>query len=694
MNIANKFRTVFRGDISFLDLVREVLRRRKAAARRKVERRELDQIGKTPARFTFQFGSLLPSELLVHFREKQPTFFALDGIGEKATRLFPGETAKLIEAAERIVRESKWELAGFGTLEFTGENCWRRDPLGKKDWGLDYHPDVVVYPDDHADIRVLWELNRFGHAVTLACAFAVTGDEAYAETFFTQVEAWMRQNPYGRGANWNCAMETALRSINLLAALDIFRRSKALNEERLALILQLFDQHGRFTLDNNEFSFLATSNHYLSDVVGLFWIGTFLPELEHAKAWREFGLSEMVKEMGAQILDDGADFEASTGYHKFVAEMLLFSFLLARKNDIDVPEPYWQKLRSMFEYIHGIIRPDGRVPLVGDADGSQIVPVVKRDSDDQAYLLGLAVAVFEEPKFKEFGKMAPELLWLLGEKAVETFDCLDVPDDRATSAAFPDAGSYVMRDGDIYLHFNANDCGTNGRGSHGHNDALSIEISAFGRAFIVDPGSYVYNLDREARHRFRSTAFHSAVMVDGEDQNTTLVDLPFVLGNEARPNVLEWRTSFEHDIVSAEHFGYKRLPQPVVHRRTIEFDKAGRYWSIKDEMAGNGEHEFTFSFHVDAGLSVDEIDTSTLKIHDGGGRSVIIRAIRFDVPADVLSSSVSRNYGHREASSIIRWRQTAAAPFTARFIIMPSAPNENFETRLELLASLTDNIGS
>ena len=85
-------------------------------------------------------------------------------------------------------------------------------------------------------------------------------------------------------------------------------------------MLRFFDQHGRFILDNNEFSYIATSNHYLSDVVGLFWLGTLFPEFEHAAAWREFGLSEMLREMDKQILPDGADFEASTGYHKFVSE--------------------------------------------------------------------------------------------------------------------------------------------------------------------------------------------------------------------------------------------------------------------------------------------------------------------------------------------------------------------------------------
>jgi hypothetical protein len=691
MSIANKFRSAFRGDVSLLTLIGEVLRRRRAARQRAIERRDLDEIGATPARLVEPFASMSPLELLTHFREKPSAFFALDDIGERSMRLFPDETAKLVEDADRIVEESVWELAGFGPLEFKGENIWRRDPLGSKDWGLDYHADVVIFSDDCADIRVLWELNRFGHAVTLACAFAVTNDERYAETFFSHIEDWMAQNAYGRGANWNCAMETALRAINLLTAFDIFRGSKACTEQRLALILQLFDQHGRFTLDNNEFSYLATSNHYLSDLVGLLWLSTLLPEMESAADWQEVSLADVFREIDKQVLPDGADFESSTGYHNFVTEMLLLTFLVCRRYPIPIADKYWQKLGSMFDYIHGIIRPDLRTPLIGDADGSQIVPIVKRDSDDVAYLLALGAVIFDEPKFREFAELTPEMLWLLGEDAIDKYNLL-VAAETTGSLAFPDAGGYVMRDGDLYLHFNTNDTGVNGRGSHAHNDALSIEVSAFGRAFIVDPGSFAYNLDRKARHRFRSTAYHSTVMIDCEEQTTTVADLPFILGNQARPNVREWRTSDERDVVAAEHFGYTRLRQPVIHRRTIEFDKTDKYWLIKDELSGGGEHDFVFSFHIASGLVIEHIDGSTIKVNDREARTLIIQAIGIDARMDIVAAFVSRNYGHIEDSSIVRWPVSAAAPLTARFILVPCGPRQNIETRLELLGHLADNI--
>jgi len=686
--LSDKLKTLLRGDVSLADLPREALRRKKAANRQKQERRDLDKIANEPARLAARFAGLSNAELLTHFRERDISFFQTCNLAETARLqydLFPTETAALIAAAGAIVNGAHWELAGLGAFEFRGDNFWRRDPITGKDLGLDYHADVVPYANDGADIRVLWELNRFGHAITLACAYAVTGDESYAETYFLHVESWIAQNPYGRGANWNCAMEAALRAINLLAAFDIFRRSDALTEERLAAILKLFDQHGRFILSNNEFSYIATSNHYLSDVIGLFWISTLMPELAEATKWREFGLTEMLREMDKQILSDGADFEASTGYHKFATELFLYSLILAQRTGIEIEHEYIEKLRSMLSYLQNILRPDGRIPLIGDADGSQIIPFVKRDADDAEYLPSVGAAFLNGEDLNR-KTLAPETVWLFGQDRASE----EIQTHSPTSTRFPDAGSYILCDSDLYLHFNANDCGLNGRGSHGHNDALSIEISAFGRPFIIDPGSYVYNLDRDARHRFRTTAYHSTVMIDHVEQNTTNVEMPFVMGNEARPVVDAWETGNERDRVSGEHFGYTRLRDQVRHRRTIEFNKIERYWLIEDKLSGTGTHQFSFAFHLAPGIGVTEIDEVTVRLSDDKKRRLYIHSVGIKAQYAIISAFASRNYGHKEQTSILKWEFTAPAPVTARFIIVPS--NENDASRLELLRRLTDNI--
>ena len=533
------------------------------------------------------------------------------------------DTPEVIASADRIV-ESCWPLLGLGEKCFGKDIQWTRDPLSNYVWPLEYHRDIQLIRSDGSDVRVLWELNRLGHFVTLARAYALTKDERYSEEFAAQLRSWAEQNPYGRGPNWTCAMEVALRAMNLLAALDAFRHSSHFD---LTLLLRLFQQHGRYIERNLEFSYLATSNHYLSDVAGLLWLGLMLPQLSDAKRWRDFGLDQLLREMDKQVLPDGADFEASTGYHRFVVELFLYSFMLCRENGVEIEQKYWTKLRHMLNYLRCYLRPDGFAPLIGDTDSGQVLPVRLRRADDHGYLLKIGATVFNDPGLER--------------------EC-------ESSQAFPHAGIYIMRQGDLYLCFNASDAGINGRGSHGHNDALSIEVSSQGAAFIVDPGTYVYSADLDKRHEFRSTAYHSTVQIDGEEQNTTHRDMPFVIGNEAKPRVLEWNTGEHFDKVVAEHSGYTRLPAPVTHRRSVEFNKRQRSWLIEDEFFADADHLYEIRFHFAPEVNVT-IHGASVEARTAD-KTLIIRALSTEAEPVLEPQATSHDYGQIRGSISGCWR--------------------------------------
>ena len=688
-------RRALRGEVDARALALEAWRRSRAARERRRERASLARLAETPARLSAEFARMSPAELLSHFRNRTaPKFLpGCDALSETASlqrHLFPFETAQLLESAARIADEHCWPLLGYGEKVFGEEVEWLRDPLSGVLWPLAYHADVQLARNDGSDARVLWEINRFTHLVTLARAFAVTSDERFSTEVFAQLASWREQNPLGLGPNWACAMEVALRSMNLLATFALCKRSTQLSEERLALLLQMFDQHGAHIRRNLEFSYISTSNHYLSDVVGLLWLGMMLPELEAASEWREFGLRETLREMDKQVLKDGADAEASTGYHRFVLELFLYSFIAARANRIEIEERYWKKLRAMLDYLCAYLRPDGRAPLVGDTDSGQVLPFCKRAADDHAYVLALGAALFGDPRFKQAAGSAPEeLLWVLGEEGVKTYESLREISDDAASRAFKDAGTYILHEDDLYLLFNASGNGLFGRGSHGHNDALSLEVSACGTSFITDPGTYVYSADLLERQLFRSTAYHSTIEVDGVEQNSTDVSLPFVMGDEAHPRVLSWESTPEHDIVVAEHDGYKRLAQPIVHRRTVRFLKQKRCWIVEDSLSGEGEHVFQIRFHFAESLetSVRAQGIALARDKMTGARLYVVALERNDVP-ELEPRFTSRDYGAKSASVSACWKVQSTVPLILRWAIVPACASEDEEERLSLIAEL------
>lgn len=664
----------------------EATRRLNLSLEERRERASLEELAEQPARLREEFARIRASDLLAHFRSRnQPKFFP--GFSDEKTtagwqrEMFPEQTGRLLQEAERILSEHRWPLLGFGVKSFGDEINWNRDPLSGFEWPLEYHKEIQLFRNDGSDARVVWELNRLSHLLTLARAYAVAGDERYAAEVFRQIRSWRAQNPTARGVNWNCAMEVALRAMNLLAVLSLTVRSTSLDETMLKEMLMLFDQHGAHIRRHLEFSHIATSNHYLTDVTGLLWLGLMLPELTDAAGWRDFGLGELLAEMDKQLLADGADYEASTGYHRLKAELFLYSFVFCHLNGVDIERKYWQKLQRMLEYTAAYMRPDGRAPLIGDSDSGQALPIVRRAGNDHAYLLGLGAAVFQDSRLKPFDHPCEEILWILGEQGVRDFENLRRPGLPASNE-FPDAGVYLLREEDLYLHFNAGGIGLNGRGSHGHNDALSIEVSACGTAFIVDPGSYLYTADLHERNLFRSTAYHSTVEIDGEDQNTTEEAGPFVIGNEAQPRVLQWQSETDADVISAEHEGYQRLGSALVHRRTVRFNKRQRIWTIEDKITGEGEHEIRSRFHLAPGLEANVRADGIVEVRDRNGAGLLIIHTREHAPVMEPNFS-SIDYGSKEPSVSVCWSTRAALPFSAIYTLVPVCAGERESQRLD-----------
>jgi hypothetical protein len=727
MTTARRIKHAFRGQVSPQAALFEIGRRGCVALRNRYERwaQSFEKAGVGRVRLSPEFANMPTPILLEHFRSRfKPRFFSgfevsRERLSELQRTEFPAETSVMLDKARGIVTDHRWPLLGYGELSFGQEIEWLRDPVSGARWPPDCHADVTFRKAADADVRVLWEFNRLGHLITLGRAYAVTGDEGVAEEFFVQVEGWRDQNRPGFGPNWSCAMEVALRAMNLLAAFQLFRGATSLTEERLAMMLVMFEQHGHYIRSHLEFSYIATSNHYLSDVVGLLWLGVCLPELEQADEWRAFGLREMLREMDKQVLPGGAQYESSTGYHRFVLELFLYSFLLCRASTIEIGNEYWQKLGYMIEYLRAYLRPDGQAPLIGDTDSGRVMPIAPHPAADHGYLLGIAAVLFNEPMFKINEEPPEELFWLLGEKALETFKGL-AKAGSAKSSAFSEAGTFILRDQDSYLLLNASGTGLSGRGAHGHNDALSVEVAACGTSFISDPGTYVYTGDLALRHQFRSTGYHSTVEVDGREQNTTEPGRPFYIGDEASPHQLQWESNDQRDLVIAEHYGYKNLPKgQITHRRAVMFEKTERYWLIEDTLSGWGRHTFRFCFHVTPGLEVLATADGFTEIRDNvnKARLLIAQLAPNEEPAAELDWKerpvfandleketareldwkkrptveqrwFSRDYGAKTPSVAVCWRVEAEAPLRVLWLLVPICASEDAGTRLALLDRL------
>ena len=342
-------------------------------------------------------------------------------------------------------------------------------------------------------------------------------------------------------------------------------------------------------------------------------LGTLLPELPHADRWRHIGRSILLEQLHRHVRPDGVYFEQSSYYHRYTTDFYMHFYLLAQANGENLGDSLSAPLAGLLDHLMWITcwGPDGSSPLFGDDDGGRLVTLDERPRDDFRATLSTGAVVFGRLDYKHVaGPASEETLWLQGVEGVRAYEALEGHRPSKSSRAFPDGGYFVMRDGwERNSHFMLVDCGPHGALSrgHAHADALSIDLAAYGRTLIVDPGTYTYTGSASSRDSFRSSAAHNTLIVDGEPSSVPAG--PFSWRTTARCALREWTTDERFDFFEGEHDGYARLQPPATHIRSVLYIK-GDYWIVRDRVVTPGEHgyELRFQFAPGACPEVDAAD--------------------------------------------------------------------------------------
>lgn len=588
---------------------------------------------------------------------------------ETIKQFFPGSIDEARREADMIV---KHQIRLFGQTYAMGSRVdWHADPRTGARWPLEHFTRTLLRHGHGSDVRMVWELNRLHHFAALGRAYALTKDERYTEEFLIQIASWYEENPPRFGVNWTVPMEAAIRAVNIIAAFEMFRASPHMTDEAIELILKTLLAHGRFIRSNLEFSYRSASNHYLSNLIGLFVIGMTVPELNESRRWVRLSAQRLLKEMYRQVLPDGVDYEGATGYHRLVLEIYALFFSLNHANGIEIPGEYWERLEAMFDFVRAYLKPDNTAPVIGDSDDGRLIKFKERPAADHSYLTSIAAILLESEAFKQSSRLDEEALWWFGEEGREAFESLPVDESEARSQAFPQAQIFVQRAGSLYAIIDCGDHGARGYGSHAHSDALSFEAFAFSRTLLRDPGTFVYTGSNRWRNLFRSTAYHNTVCVDGEEISHITEDQLFSLGPNVQPRVNRWESTPERDTLDAEHYGYSRLREPVVHRRVITLDKREGYWIIEDVFTGEGAHQFEFFFNFDAGLDVRLEGDQRVIAYDKYAALAILPVSNNAFETKIATRWVSPCYGTRLRSSGIIYRLHADVPFENIMLAVP-----------------------
>ncbi|MFJ8083066.1 alginate lyase family protein [Streptomyces sp. NPDC096205] len=546
--------------------------------------------------------------------------------GARFTAVLPAGTLDGVapDAAKRLVAEADRLMAGHA--EYFGVE---RDDLADPDWWYDpktgrrapagYAFDVPYRDEDAVgDIKQIWELSRHQYLTVLAAAYAVTGDERYAERVAGHLRSWWTANPPLRGVHWTSGIELGIRLLSWVwvrRLLDGWPGAAGLFEGNPVARNQIWHHQRWLAAFPSRGS--SANNHVVAEAAGQLAAACAFGWFPSSARWRADALRSLERHLRGNTFPSGLNRELASEYHGLVLELGLAAVAEADAAGAPVPASVRLVLLRMTDALAAVVDSRLRPPRQGDADDGHGLVVDGAGTDRWGSLLATGDAVFGRlawwPQVPGTDVRTPLLAALI--KPTE----LSVARPASRPAHFADAGMTILRGpGEIWCRCDGGPHGFLSIAAHAHADALSVEVRHDGVDVLADPGTYCYHGQPEWRQYFRSTLGHNTLRLDGSDQSVS--GGPFLWTRQARSRVLvadegaaRW---------CAEHDGYR----PSVHRRRVELATGSQELRVVDEVRGPRRAAVQLVFHLGPAIAVDLVDSRAelTWTRDGEDRSAVL----------------------------------------------------------------------
>ncbi|HEX9332406.1 MAG TPA: alginate lyase family protein, partial [Anaerolineales bacterium] len=519
---------------------------------------------------------------------------------------------------------------------------WHKDPISGKSLASDKHWSEIS-DDGDVDIKFVWEASRFSIVYTLVRAYASTRDEKFAEAFWELIQSWADSNPPNTGPNWMDGQEAALRLMAWMFGFYAFMDSPPTTPERIAQFTVIVAAHAERIYKNIDYAISTRSNHTISEAFGLWLVGILFPELKDSEKHFALGRKLLEQEASAQIFSDGSYSMYSLNYHRFILHIYFYAMRLGELNGSPFSESLKRRVAKSVDYLYQLIDPEtGQMSVYGSNDGALVLPLNNCDFTDYRPLLQLGSYLTKRTCLFESGAWDEPLYWLYGTNSLSQRERAGVR-ENPRNASFPDGGTYILHSTNSKVIIRCTDF----RARPSHADQLHVDIWWRGVNIACDAGTYLYSGKGIWRNGLAHTSVHNTITVDHQDQ-MKLVSR-FTWTNWAKGKVLQ----HDEKTWQGEHDGFKRLADPVNHKRTVLSLGEDR-WLIVDHLNGKRRHHYAlhwllndFPFEQEKKLLLLSIDSIKYKVQVGlvEGKSAfsVVRGVE-----NSIRGWRSRYYGDKE----------------------------------------------
>lgn len=571
--------------------------------------------------------------------------------------------------------------------EFTFYNHQAVIPGSTIDWTYKPSPDW----------EWTWALNRHTWWPALASAYLTTKNEKYVQELDSLICSWVGEHPPSVHdlSAWR-PLEAGIRMgkawIRILQAL---KTSSQVSRTAWLYYLRSIYDHAEYLIKYAE----TSSNRLLMEMNGLLNCGLIFPEFKRASDWVHIAMKQLETEMQAQVHPDGLQNEYSTGYQLVCIDHFEDALeKVERASRKQFSSIYRNRLIAMWESVMYMLRPDGKLPMLNDADQRLISPQLIEAGE-------------------KYGRTDFIYAGTNGRQGQPPAD---------NSHRFPWGRRAIMRSGwETDALYGLLETAPFGYG-HQHEDALTFEVMAYGQPLIGTMGRFTY-ADTPIRRYLTSSRGHNVVLIDNHEQaqisyaqsisqrfdSAKPLDLQANAQRNQPPERMPaswiatvetmdpWISNDKFDVAHGKYegpwsgqekeFSWERWM--IFHKPVKQINCPG-FWVIQDRFLGHRTHELDFLFHFFPGeISWDE-ETGHIVSNYGKNTGNIL--VCFADPSDLTFAPYkgqenpprgwfSQEYGQVEAAWEIVAQTERTFPFIHTFVLIPFYGDQVPDVQLNII---------
>jgi hypothetical protein len=474
----------------------------------------------------------------------------------------------------------KGDYLFFSSKKFTlgVDYDWVSNPDTGFKYDISKHwSEINDYSSESGDIKYVWEKSRFSFLNTIIrYDYHFVNDQS--EFVFNEIENWIDKNPINMGPNYVCSQEMTIRCFNWIFALNYYKNSKNLTNNRFLKIINTIYWHADHIYKNINFSRIAVrNNHAITECLGIYTFGLLFPSFPNSTKWKLDGKKWFENEISYQVYNDGTFLQFSMNYHRVLVQLFTWAIQINKLNDLPFNYDVFIKAKKSLKFLLSCMNSNnGMLPNYGANDGTLFFKLGVqefRDFRPQLEALSLSMGLSWPHSSCE------DKYWF----GLEATSVITVTKDQSVLTSFQNGGYYIINDNeDATLTFVR--CGSH-KDRPSQADNLHLDLWINGENILRDAGSYKYNTNKSDLNYFFGSKSHNTVTLGDNDQ--MLKGGRFIWYYWTQSLFAELVELNDNYFFKGQISAFRQIDNKAKYVRKIYKKKGVPEWEVTDELIHN-----------------------------------------------------------------------------------------------------------